>query len=180
MCVSALLQKCCVWFQAWEMLVPSSIQEKLEYKKLTFYLHIHFAVLPLRKQSKVFLDNNLSIQPGSRCSDTNAEQSKVEDMSAEKYVLELNRSEQLETDNHVEMVEETSETDHSFGMEVLRNFLETKGTEFSTEPEFLPYYALPFVSDPPSHPSFQELFTVSELLFAVWFCEQLKLPLILK
>jgi hypothetical protein len=148
------------------MLVPSSIQEKLEYKKLTFYLHIHFAVLPLRKQNKAAPDSHLSIHPDSKCSETNVEQNKEEDMSAEKSLAALDHSEQLETDSRVEKMEEISETDHSRGMEALRNFLETKGTEFSAEPEFLPYYALPFVSDPASHPSFQELFTVSELSFA--------------
>ncbi|GLG96168.1 LisH domain-containing protein ARMC9, partial [Gryllus bimaculatus] len=34
------------------------------------------------------------------------------------------------------------------GMAVLRRFLETKGTDFSNEPEFLPYYALPFARWP--------------------------------
>nr|CAD7404159.1 unnamed protein product [Timema cristinae] len=47
------------------------------------------------------------------------------------------------------------------GMDVLKNFLDTKGTEFSTEPEFLPFYALPFISDPTSHPSFKNIFTES-------------------
>ncbi|XP_069681051.1 lisH domain-containing protein ARMC9-like isoform X2 [Periplaneta americana] len=95
------------FFSAWEQLVPASIQEKLEYKKLTFYLHVHFAVLPLRKQ-----------------------QDSAEEEDGDKA-----------------------------GMEVLRGFLETKGTQFSAEPEFLPFYALPFVSNPATHPSFQELFT---------------------
>ncbi|XP_021928182.1 lisH domain-containing protein ARMC9-like isoform X3 [Zootermopsis nevadensis] len=141
------------FFDAWEMLVPSSIKEKLEYKKLTFYLHIYFAVLPLRKQIGASLDSNLSIHSDSKCSDSNAEQNEAEDMSAEKSITAADNSEQPEATGQIE------ETDHSHGMEALRNFLETKGTEFSAETEFLPYYALPFVSDPASHPSFQELFT---------------------
>jgi hypothetical protein len=72
----------------------------------------------------------------------------------------------METDSQVEKAEGKCEADHSRGMDMLRNFLETKGTEFSAEPEFLPYYALPFVSDPASHPTFQELFMVSTLPFA--------------
>ncbi|XP_049954899.1 lisH domain-containing protein ARMC9-like [Schistocerca serialis cubense] len=45
------------------------------------------------------------------------------------------------------------------GMTALKNFLETEGCEFSGETEFLRFYALPYVNDPKSHPSFQNLFT---------------------
>jgi hypothetical protein len=72
----------------------------------------------------------------------------------------------METGSQVEKTEGKCEADHSHGMDMLRNFLESKGTEFSAEPEFLPYYALPFVSDPVSHPTFQELFMVSTLSYA--------------
>lgn len=72
----------------------------------------------------------------------------------------------METASQVEKTEGKCEADHSRGMYMLRNFLETKGTQFSAEPEFLPYYALPFVSNPASDPSFQELFMVSTLSYA--------------
>ncbi|XP_063714114.1 lisH domain-containing protein ARMC9-like isoform X2 [Symsagittifera roscoffensis] len=42
-----------------------------------------------------------------------------------------------------------------------RTFLETRGSSLSQTTEFLPYYALPFVPNPPAHPSFKELFTDS-------------------
>jgi hypothetical protein len=146
--------------------VPLSIQEKLECKKLTFYLHIHFAVLPLRKQNEVTpLDGNVSVQSGDTCSDTNTEQSSEQEKPGDMSALDLTQSEQL----RVEEAEGELETGHTCGMEALRQFLEAKGTEFSAEPEFLPYYALPFVSDPVSHPSFQELFTVSASLLPLWF-----------
>jgi len=136
------------------VLVPSSIQEMLEYKKLTFYLHVHFAVLPLREHVDSAHDNNVVVQS---CVAKNGQG----DLHAvESGVVEM------ETDSQVEKAEGKCEADHSHGMDMLRNFLETKGTEFSAEPEFLPYYALPFVSDPASHPTFQELFMVSTLPFA--------------
>jgi hypothetical protein len=136
------------------MLVPSSIQEALEYKKLTFYLHVHFAVLPLRKHSDSTLDDNCIVQS---CVEENGQ----EDLHAvESGVV------RMETDGHVEKTEGKCEAHHGHGMDMLRNFLETKGTEFSAEPEFLSYYALPFVSNPASHPSFQELFMVSALSYA--------------
>ena len=39
-----------------------------------------------------------------------------------------------------------------------RTFLETRGAELSRTPEFLPYYALPYVPQPADHPTFRELF----------------------
>ncbi len=39
-----------------------------------------------------------------------------------------------------------------------RTFLETRGAELSRTPEFLPYYALPYVPQPVDHPTFRELF----------------------
>ncbi|CAI2383621.1 unnamed protein product [Moneuplotes crassus] len=40
-----------------------------------------------------------------------------------------------------------------------KKFLDTKGSELSKTSEFLPYYALPYVTDPVVHPSFKELAT---------------------
>lgn len=146
--------------------MPLSIQEKLECKKLTFYLHVHFAVLPLRKQNEVAApDGNVSAQSGDTCSDTNTEQSSEQEKPADMSAPVLTQSKQL----RVEEADGGSETGHICGMEALRQFLEAKGTKFSAEPEFLPYYALPFISDPVSHPSFQELFTVSASLLPLWF-----------
>uniref|UniRef100_T1J4C4 LisH domain-containing protein ARMC9 n=1 Tax=Strigamia maritima TaxID=126957 RepID=T1J4C4_STRMM len=39
-----------------------------------------------------------------------------------------------------------------------KTFLETRGSQLSQTPEFLPFYALPFIPHPKNHPSFQELF----------------------
>ena len=46
-------------------------------------------------------------------------------------------------------------------MQVFKSYLETKGAALSQTTEFLPYYALPFIPDPTSHPSFKPLFVVS-------------------
>lgn len=45
-------------------------------------------------------------------------------------------------------------------MQVFKTYLETKGAALSQTTEFLPYYALPFIPDPTSHPSFKPLFLV--------------------
>ncbi|TSK53800.1 LisH domain-containing protein ARMC9 [Bagarius yarrelli] len=42
-----------------------------------------------------------------------------------------------------------------------KHFLETRGAVLSQTTEFLPYYALPFVSNPVAHPSFKGLFQIS-------------------
>lgn len=43
-----------------------------------------------------------------------------------------------------------------------KTYLETKGAALSQTTEFLPFYALPFVPNPMVHPSFKELFQVSD------------------
>jgi len=53
-------------------------------------------------------------------------------------------------------------------MDAFRTFLLQRGAEFSTEPEFLPYFALPYVFEPMQHPSFKNLFKVSPVpLFVI-------------
>uniref|UniRef100_A0A0L8HIW6 LisH domain-containing protein ARMC9 n=1 Tax=Octopus bimaculoides TaxID=37653 RepID=A0A0L8HIW6_OCTBM len=51
--------------------------------------------------------------------------------------------------------------DSEQAMATFKNFLETQGAELSQTPAFLPYYALPFVQNPTSHPSYKELFKPS-------------------
>ncbi|XP_031574195.1 lisH domain-containing protein ARMC9-like [Actinia tenebrosa] len=46
-------------------------------------------------------------------------------------------------------------------MRVFKSYLENKGSGLSQTTEFLPFYALPFVPDPTTHPSFKPIFTNS-------------------
>ncbi|GAB1605954.1 domain-containing ARMC9-like isoform X2 [Argonauta hians] len=46
-------------------------------------------------------------------------------------------------------------------MAIFKNFLESQATDLSQTPEFLHYYALPFVQNPTTHPSYRELFKPS-------------------
>jgi LisH domain-containing protein ARMC9 len=39
-----------------------------------------------------------------------------------------------------------------------KKFLETSGAGLAKSPQFLPYYALPFIPDPKQHPTFKEMF----------------------
>ena len=43
-------------------------------------------------------------------------------------------------------------------MNAFRSYLENRGSQLSQTTEFLPFYALPYVPDPVTHPSFKELF----------------------
>lgn len=45
-----------------------------------------------------------------------------------------------------------------------KKYLETRGASLSQTTEFLPYYALPFVPNAKSHPSYKELFSVSFMI----------------
>ncbi|XP_008178155.2 lisH domain-containing protein ARMC9-like [Acyrthosiphon pisum] len=54
-------------------------------------------------------------------------------------------------------------TESSMG--AFRTFLLQRGAEFSTENEFLPYFALPYVFEPMQHPSFKNLFKVRHYIF---------------
>jgi hypothetical protein len=44
-------------------------------------------------------------------------------------------------------------------MQVFKSFLDAKGEELSLTAEFLPYYALPYISNPQEHTSFRHLFS---------------------
>ncbi|KAL5022853.1 hypothetical protein ScPMuIL_002008 [Solemya velum] len=44
-------------------------------------------------------------------------------------------------------------------MQGFKQYLETRGSTLSQTTEFLPFYALPFVPSPTSHPSYKELFS---------------------
>jgi len=48
-------------------------------------------------------------------------------------------------------------------MQEFKSFLETRGATLSQTTEFLPFYALPYVPNARGHPSYKELFTVSNL-----------------
>ncbi|XP_025200585.1 lisH domain-containing protein ARMC9-like isoform X2 [Melanaphis sacchari] len=62
----------------------------------------------------------------------------------------VNKSENC-SDNNCDENDESS-------MAAFRTFLLQRGAEFSTENEFLPYFALPYVFEPMQHPSFKNLF----------------------
>ncbi|KAK3586337.1 hypothetical protein CHS0354_019997 [Potamilus streckersoni] len=53
------------------------------------------------------------------------------------------------------------QTEAEKNMAEFKQFLETRGATLSQTTEFLPFYALPFVPNAKSHPSYKELFTDS-------------------
>jgi hypothetical protein len=53
-------------------------------------------------------------------------------------------------------------------MNRFKTYIETRGAQLSQTTEFLPFYALPFVPNPKMHPSYKELFAVSNLKSKVY------------
>lgn len=49
-------------------------------------------------------------------------------------------------------------------LQQVRQFFDVEGSSLSDEQEFVHYYALPFVSNPSSHPTFKPLFQVESLI----------------
>lgn len=96
------------FFSEWETHINAELRENNIFcQKLEFSVHIHFAVLPMRK------------------------------------VDHWNKEEVDEAMVH------------------FHYYLESKGSVLSDCAEFLPYYALPYVPHPKTHPSFQDLFQES-------------------
>jgi hypothetical protein len=50
-------------------------------------------------------------------------------------------------------------------MQNIRDFFDREGAFLSSEQEFIHFFALPFVIDPTSHPSFKGLFEVYKLVY---------------
>ncbi|VDP88087.1 unnamed protein product [Echinostoma caproni] len=54
--------------------------------------------------------------------------------------------------------EEVSSQEQAENLQEFRRYLETKGTLLSQSTDLLPYYALPYASNPKEHPVYQQLF----------------------
>ncbi|XP_054272696.1 lisH domain-containing protein ARMC9-like [Macrosteles quadrilineatus] len=172
------------FFKVWMELIPESIKNIFDYKKLTFYLHVHFAILPFREseeykfeelssedetnlKQKSGVENKVNNTPVKRLEvieetsspyleyDTDSlDQSQVV-IDNEKTVEEIDRKSRLEQ----HMTEsENGNSQPSTGMEVLKTFLASEGETFSSQQEFLPFFALPYVTSPDKHVSFTALF----------------------
>ncbi|XP_049806957.1 lisH domain-containing protein ARMC9-like [Schistocerca nitens] len=204
------------FFNAWNTLIPPSIKSKLEYRKLTFYLHVYFAIIKESEKMEDpsntnFCNENSGLKGMAVGHEYNCSDARVEDKSENEINKSHNvkenfmslentdtitecgdqmegrltneikdmdvksdssvmakkgefRNLELISDNCYENESVSSESEMNIyngqsGMIALKNFLETEGCEFSGETEFLRFYALPYVNDPKSHPSFQNLFT---------------------
>lgn len=54
------------------------------------------------------------------------------------------------------------QSESAAAMAIFKKFIETRGSSLSQTTEFLPFYALPFVPNPKTHPSYKEVFTASK------------------
>ncbi|XP_046602001.1 lisH domain-containing protein ARMC9-like [Neodiprion lecontei] len=131
------------FFNLWNNLIPQSIRETTEYKVLSFKLHLHFAVLPLRIKKLDLLRDQRSDEV------SRTQMMKILENAAEMYFLgregDDNQSKQMMTD----------------AMEQLRTYMETDGREFEEKTDFLPFFALPCLDDDQTYTTFPELFEIS-------------------
>lgn len=165
-------------FQAWDDLVPSTIKEVFDYKKLTFYLHIHFAILPFRNTQKnksdFEIEQKIENSNGSKYVPVENPRIVVDKVGTDYMrldVIEESASPSVEYDtdslDQSQVVLESENLDKAScdtvtesGMERLKSFLAAEGESYSSQQEFLPFFALPYVVNPDKHDSFTSLFQV--------------------
>ncbi|KAG5305662.1 ARMC9 protein, partial [Acromyrmex insinuator] len=120
------------FFQLWSNLFSNSIKQCEEYKKLTFYLHVYFAVLPKRK-----LHANQYKEYGKTNNDLPSETNTLKLSSIENDLLE-----KCKENNAVEI-----EKNINSSMKQLQDYLDGDGKELEYDTELQPFYALPFIED---------------------------------
>ncbi|XP_071570887.1 lisH domain-containing protein ARMC9 [Temnothorax nylanderi] len=109
------------FFQLWNDLFSDNIKQCEEYKKLTFYLHVHFAVLPKRKShANRYKEYEISTL---RLSSTE------KDLVSEKC-----------KENNATEIEKNS-------MKQLQDYLNGDGKELEHDTELQTFFALPFIED---------------------------------
>ncbi|CAL1673477.1 unnamed protein product [Lasius platythorax] len=116
------------FFQLWKDLFPNSIKQCEEYKKLTFYLHVHFAIIPKRKLY--------------------ADQCKEHELTSEINTPKLSS---VEGDSVLERCKENTATEIekniNNSMKQLQDYLNGDGKELENNIELQSFYALPFIED---------------------------------
>lgn len=117
------------FFQLWSALFPESIKQCEKYKKLTFYLRVHFAVLPKRKLYDYQIRKES--EPTSR--------------------IEALRSSSIEKDPILQECKENNaneiEKRINNSMKQLQDYLNEDAKELEYDTELQPFYALPFIED---------------------------------
>ncbi|XP_018302916.1 lisH domain-containing protein ARMC9 [Mycetomoellerius zeteki] len=121
------------FFQLWSNLFSDSIKQCEEYKKLTFYLHVYFAVLPKRK-----LHTN-------RCKEY--DKTNINDLSSETNTLKLSSIENDLLEKYKENNAIEIEKNINGSMKQLQDYLGGDGKELEYDTELQPFYALPFIED---------------------------------
>ncbi|XP_029669682.1 uncharacterized protein LOC115239350 [Formica exsecta] len=116
------------FFQLWNDLFSNSTKQCKEYKKLTFYLHVHFAILPKRK---LYVDQYKEHELTSEINTPKL--SSVKENSVLKSCKENNATEIEKNINN--------------SMKQLQDYLSGDGKELENDIELQSFYALPFIED---------------------------------
>ncbi|KAL6432132.1 hypothetical protein ACFW04_006682 [Cataglyphis niger] len=116
------------FFQLWNDLFSNSTKQCEEYKKLTFYLHVHFAILPKRN---LYVDQYKKSESTSEINTPKL--TSVKENSVLKRCKENNATEIEKNINN--------------SMKQLQDYLNGDGKELENDIELQSFYALPFVED---------------------------------
>ncbi|XP_014488444.1 PREDICTED: lisH domain-containing protein ARMC9-like isoform X2 [Dinoponera quadriceps] len=115
------------FFQLWNDMFSDSTKQRKEYKKLTFYLHVYFAILPISKlYAYEYKENELT---GSQIN-----------------TLRLSLTD-IFLENHEKNNGTAIEKNINNSMKQLQDYLSGDGKELEYDMELQPFYALPFTKD---------------------------------
>ncbi|XP_025154595.1 lisH domain-containing protein ARMC9 isoform X2 [Harpegnathos saltator] len=115
------------FFQLWDDLFSDSTKQSEEYKKLTFYLHVYFAILPV-------------------CKLYACEYKEHEPKGAGVSVLRLSSAD-LDSENHKKNNGNEIEKNINNSMKQLQDYLSGDGKEFEHDMELQQFYALPLTQN---------------------------------
>ncbi|XP_032666235.1 lisH domain-containing protein ARMC9 isoform X1 [Odontomachus brunneus] len=112
------------FFQLWNDVFSDSTKQCKEYKKLTFYLHVYFAILPICKLYAC----------------------EYKEHGSEISTLRLSSTD-LVLENHKKNSGTEIEKNINNNMKQLQDYLNGDGKELEYDMEFQPFYTLPFTKD---------------------------------
>ncbi|XP_036141543.1 lisH domain-containing protein ARMC9 isoform X2 [Monomorium pharaonis] len=122
------------FFQLWNGLFSDNVKQCEEYKKLTFYLHVHFAVLPKRKlHTDRYKEHDLTSETST------LRLSPIEDCATTENNFALEKCKQ---NNATEIEKNINDS-----MKQFQDYLRGNGKELEHDTELQLFYTLPFIED---------------------------------
>ncbi|KAK9511616.1 hypothetical protein O3M35_000240 [Rhynocoris fuscipes] len=102
------------------------------------------------------VEENISLEKPEEISPNEDSKNENDDSLNKEFDTDSLEENELDDMDSKDLVQ-TQNTENS-AMDMFKSFLAENGAEFTNDPEFLPFYALPFVENPKSHPAFNKVF----------------------